>query len=165
MNDIHSFLREHSGSFAKSFLESTLTDKSLKKFLEGSTSSLVKTTHVTMAFHDQTTREDMLRLFGDAIGSEVEVTVQSILWSDRVAALGVDPSRKSLCGKTIPLPQNEFPHITIWFKDNAKASEANNLPSMVESGQAMMEVLENPVKLTGKLSFWGKENKPLDMQT
>ena len=122
----------------------------------------VSTTHVTMAHFERTSHATMQELYGGLLGARVELKVTALLWSTRVAALAVDIPEQTPNGKQIPKSQNPFSHMMIWFHGTSTtAFEANRLPDLVTSGEAQRLDFENPIPLPGKISFWGKDNKPL----
>ena len=121
----------------------------------------ISSTHVTMALGQRSTQPAMRDSFGALLGSNVEIVTKGFFWDDRVAALAVDIAETSLDGKRIPTSDNEFPHVTVWINVSAgaRAHMANELPSLVEAGNAKHVDFSAPVALYGTISFWDPENK------
>ena len=168
MRDIHGILYDEKDSKAFEFLQMALDGKNYDDcFLEGVFvgKDFVSKTHVTMAHFEGTDQATMRIMFGPLIGHKVVLTVKNILWSDRVAAMGIELSRQSIKGSPLPESQNSFPHITLWFRKDTSAVEANNLPVLVDSGEAKRVDFEDSFKLTGTVSFWGKDNEPFRTST
>jgi len=112
-------------------------------------------THVTLAHYHDTTQHDLKRTFQPLCGSQVTVTVTGLLWSpQRVAALAVKISKKNQDGVAVPPPRNVFVHMTVWCHESATAVEANELPQLVEQGQATRIDFDDPIALTGEVSLW-----------
>jgi hypothetical protein len=105
----------------------------------------------------------MREKFGAVRGCNVEVLVTGFLWSETIAALAVEIAEKSSDGKAIPRPENSFSHATIWFAEGERASNANNLPRLVNSGKAKRIDFVAPIVLKGIISFWDNENKPIPL--
>lgn len=110
--------------------------------------------HVTMAHFHQLSQSDMKATFQPLSGSRAQVKVLRILWSDRVAALGVETPPTTENGDRLPQPLNAFPHITVWRSDGVRAVESNDLPKLVEAGEAHQLILTDPIMLTGTVSLW-----------
>lgn len=121
----------------------------------------VKETHVTMAHYLQVPQREIHATFGPLSGRHVSVTVQELLWSDRVAALQVKVGNETIDDHSptlsVPPPKNDFPHVTIWFHKNASAKEANDLPKLVKTGHAKAIKLSESDTLTGIISLWKRK--------
>ena len=121
---------------------------------ESRTNWILKT-HVTLAHYHDTTQHDLKRVFQPLCGSKVIVTVMGLLWSPhRVAALAVEICSENQDGVAVPPPRNVFPHLTVWCHESASAVEANDLPHLVEQGQATRINFDHPIPLTGEVSLW-----------
>ena len=117
----------------------------------------VANTHETMAHFHQMKQADMKAAFEPLCGSRVSVKVSALLWSDRVAALAVTDvgsDDRSESSPVVPRPMNIFPHITVWHSRDAQARESNDLPSLVESGEANRIDFDDPVELSGVIALW-----------
>jgi hypothetical protein len=125
-----------------------------------SAKGFVGQTHVTMAHFGSMQQSDMRSSFGALRGNQVKIKVKGLLWSKRVAAFAVDIAAATSNGLPLPTSTNGHPHITIWFCQESSAFEANQLPKLVELGEAQQDDFENPITLTGTLSFWGMNNQP-----
>lgn len=122
---------------------------------------LVKKTHVTMAHFSSLSQLEMRSKFASAIGQSVELKVISCLHSQKSAALFVELSPNTLGELPIPLPvsQNISPHITIWYADGGHAVDSNQLPELVNVGDATETKLAVPISLGGKISYWMMGNE------
>ena len=127
-----------------------VTDGNSVKVLEW-----VQNTHVTMMHCGSSSQLEMNDSFKNLIDSSVEVKVNSFLFSNKIAALGVSIVPFTLEEK-IPIPEttNTFPHITTCLGKGIRAHESNNLPSQVEQGLAEKFNLETPLVIKGKIAFW-----------
>ena len=160
---VHTLLKQYKDSVAMEFLNVALAGKSLSNSFQGGKyagKDFVSTTHLTMAHIERTSQATMRQLYGGVLGARVEIKVTALLWSTRVAAFAVDIAEQTEDGKDLPKAQNRFSHITIWFRGTT-AFEANRLPDLVKSGEAQRIEFENPIPLSGTISFWGKDNQPL----
>ena len=85
----------------------------------------------------------------------------SCLHSQKSAALFVELSPNTLGELPIPLPvsQNISPHITIWYADGGHAVDSNQLPELVNVGDATETKLAVPISLGGKISYWMMGNE------
>jgi hypothetical protein len=163
MAAVHTLLKQYKDSAAMEFLNVALAGKSLSNSFQGGKyagKDFVSTTHLTMAHFERTPQATMRQLYGGLLGARVELKVTALLWSMRVAAFAVDITELTEDGGNMPKSQNPFSHITIWFQGTT-AFEANRLPDLVKSGEAQRIEFENPIPLSGKISFWGKDNQPL----
>eukprot|EP00934_Nitzschia_sp_Nitz4_P005368 Nitzschia sp. Nitz4//scaffold13_size275219//244974//248609//NITZ4_000923-RA/size275219-augustus-gene-0.275-mRNA-1//-1//CDS//3329536161//5358//frame0 len=119
--------------------------------------SWVTTTHVTMAFWQTMVQTKMRHLFGKLIGQEVELKVVALWWNSQVSALEVQVPSTTIQGSSLPPCENSFPHITVWFAQGASARMSNDLPGQLEKGESYCFRLDEPVTLTGTVSFWNYE--------
>jgi hypothetical protein len=163
MAAVHTLLMQYKDSATMEFLNVALAGKSLSNSFQGGIfagKDFVSTTHLTMAHIERTSQATIRQLYGGLLGARVELKVTALLWSTRVAAFAVNVAEQTEDGKKLSKSQNSFSHITIWFRGTT-AFEANQLPDLVESGEAQRIEFDNPIPLSGKISFWGKDNQPL----
>jgi len=137
----------------------------------------IKKTHVTMAHHSQLTQSELHSRFDSLIGSKVKIRAKSLFYNDHVAALEIEiddkNNEKGTSTAALPLPMNDFVHITVWCKDGVKSKEANELVersgkkkggdggsgSIGDGGTKI--VLEEPIMLEGVVAFWyGEKDIP-----
>jgi Fungal tRNA ligase phosphodiesterase domain len=113
----------------------------------------VTKSHVTLA-HCRSMSQSCLRsTFTPHLESTMELSAHSLLWNDRVMALAVKVSEITSEGKILPSSINEFVHLTVWIDKDASAVEANNLPRLVDMGEAYR--LDFPsYSLQGVVSLW-----------
>ena len=111
-------------------------------------------THVTMVHYKQLSQAKMRANFESILEKEVFVDVTGLLWNERIAALAVDVAAKIEDGNEIPRPQNSFPHITVWHRDDVSPAESNDLPGLLATGHAHKISLPNKARLIGNLTFW-----------
>mmetsp|Transcript_23540 Transcript_23540/g.48759 ORF Transcript_23540/g.48759 Transcript_23540/m.48759 type:complete len:234 (+) Transcript_23540:151-852(+) len=118
--------------------------------------TLVKRCHVTMVHYSQQSQMDMRSRFDTIVGKEVTINVTSCLYGKNNLALSVALPSSTIGELPIPLPasKNQYPHITIWFGEGAKAADSNVLPDLVSTGQAKMSQPPNVITVQGKLSYW-----------
>jgi hypothetical protein len=163
MDAVHALLKKYEDSAAMEFLNVALAGKPHSNSFQGGKyagKDFVSTTHVTMAHFERTPHATMRELYGGVIGARVELKVTALLWNTRVAAFAVDITEQTQDGRKMPKSQNPFSHVTIWFRETT-AFEANRLPDLVKSGEAQRIDFENPIPLSGEISFWGQDNQPL----
>lgn len=114
----------------------------------------ITSTHCTFAHCSKTSQKKMHKRFSHLIGSEVEISVTALLYSDKIAALQIAvPSTSAI----IPAPQNQFAHITVWCAGQTEAHTSNSLPQSVESSEATMVKFKNPISIKGIFTFWHKK--------
>lgn len=124
----------------------------------------VEQTHVTMLFWMETTQESIWQIYSPLIGAEVGMEATALLWGDGVAALEVSIADTTCDGKKVPECSNDFSHITVWVAEGTEARMSNRLPKLVEDGIAQRVEFTRPVPLSGTVSFWDFENKPLPIE-
>jgi len=157
---VHSVLKEVAKDFedVKQFLANRDQDKcndennkKLRRF--------ITSTHCTFAHCSKASQSDMYSSFSHLVGSEVEISVTALLYSDKIAALQVAvPSTSAIEPKTIiPAPQNKFAHITVWCAEQTEAHTSNSLPRNVESSEATIVKFKNPISIKGIFKFWYKK--------
>jgi hypothetical protein len=125
--------------------------------------TFVRLPHITMEHHTESSEETMKENFGHLQGCQVDISVKGFLWSESVAALEIDIPDVSVDGKPIPKCKNVFTHITVWFAVGADAFMSNQLPILVESGEASCIAFLEPIRLTGRITFWDFENTPISI--
>mmetsp|Transcript_17798 Transcript_17798/g.50436 ORF Transcript_17798/g.50436 Transcript_17798/m.50436 type:complete len:291 (-) Transcript_17798:2172-3044(-) len=148
----------------QAFLDTVFVTKPSAKHAEQAikrNSNFVPRTHVTMAHCSRNSAAQMEATFSDVIGSEVDVLATALLWNSEVAALEVVIGDTTVCGKSVPECQNEFAHVTVWTKKGVSAFEANKLARLAAQGKAERVAFRDSLKLVGRFSFWGSNNKPL----
>lgn len=121
----------------------------------GEKSVLVQNTHVTLAHSNNVSQTDINSLFGDAVGSNVDLRALRLVWSDEALALEVAVSETTVDGTTLARSTNDFVHITVWYKGKS-AVLSNNLPEQLTFGTAKELVFDEPKVLEGQVSFWRK---------
>lgn len=158
VKSVHGVLRSFFGDDRfEPFWRTTLGDCSPDEAFSDSSKldrNFVAKTHVTMAHFRQMKQEELKEAFEPLCGSRVEITVSSLLWSDRAAALAVTVAVKTENGADMPPPKNSFAHITVWHDERASAVESNDLPKLVKSGEAHQIDFVDPIRLTGVVSLW-----------
>jgi Fungal tRNA ligase phosphodiesterase domain len=117
-------------------------------------SQFIPKTHVTMAHFKEATQGAMRVSFGKLVGEVVEVSVTAVLWDKKVAALEVQLPAVTTNGNDLPKSKNEFSHVTIWCEKGTKAVASNELPGLVERGEAQRVSLDQPVVLPGTVALW-----------
>lgn len=110
----------------------------------------ITSVHCTFAHASQASPGNMISTFQHLLGTSVEVNAVSLLLSDKVAAIELEiPNSPS-----IPRPQNDFPHVTVWCAGGTEARESNGLPEKVKCNSAKRVAFRNPIAVTGVFSFW-----------
>ena len=156
---IHSLLLKMLGTKElESFFSTILGDRNAEEFFASdsalSNTRLVSETHVTLAHFRQDPQEEMRSLFNPLRGKRIRLAATSLLWNDRIAALGVNVEKATECGTPVPVARNKFVHITLWFTKEASAVESNDLPKLVAAGDAGSFEFETPLPLDGTISLW-----------
>lgn len=163
VNVIHQLLRDlQTDKRFSAFFESSLGDYGATEVLSGDGVSLVAaekcsfvlTTHVTLAHFRHMSQADLRSTFQPICGSIVKLSATGLLWNDRVAALAVTVAGKTDIGDDLPPSRNSFPHITVWFQEDASAVDANLLPDLCDKGKARRVDFESPIPLEGKVLLW-----------
>lgn len=125
--------------------------------------NFVKSTHVTMAFvGEKNPPETLIANFRHLQGREVTVSVTGFLWSTTNAALAIKIASSTADEESLSVPscENSFAHITVWVAPDVKKSLSNQLPNLVESGNASRVDFDTDDVVVGKLSFWNHKNEP-----
>jgi hypothetical protein len=136
----------------------------IKRFLERVDSSneetdggaSVEKPHITMAHFSQSSQQNILKDYSMVVGHDVTVSITGILIGETVAALSVKLP-EFLGGSEscrTPACHNTFPHVTVWVGKNDSAARSNELPSMVEMGNATEVELAQSINVPGSFSFW-----------
>jgi hypothetical protein len=127
----------------------------------------IEETHVTMAFAGRkSSAKTLIQKFRGLQGNEVGLHVNGFLWSSAHAAFSVEIANRAFSGNgasdevEVPECENAFPHITVWCAAGAKAFHSNNLPRLVDAGEASKVQIIPEIELHGKLMFWDHGNKP-----
>lgn len=123
-------------------VEGFLKDKDLK--------SSLKNARLTLA-HRGSHGVTALASFALHLNQSVPVAVSSLLFSDKLAALGADPG--VVDGEKID-SKNEWPHVTLWTAQGVAAKEANELPQLLAQGKATRVEINPPTTITGVLQFF-----------
>ena len=115
----------------------------------------ISKTHLTMAHSSQLSQTEIRSTFGSLEGMQVELMINSFLFSDKNAALAASVSCMSIGENPLPLPQssNHFSHITVWCANGVSSAESNNLPLSVKDGSAQ-NISFSSKSLNGTISFW-----------
>ncbi len=117
----------------------------------------IKSVHCTFAHFSQVTQSEMMTLFNHLLGINVEAKATALLYSDKIAAIQVEVPEEATSDRVqhrIPMPRNEFPHVTIWCGQDVEAKESNELPTLVENSIAKKIVFDDAIPLIGSFSFW-----------
>ena len=122
---------------------------------EGS-GTFVQKTHVTMAHFSQLSQQKLYSEFKHLFGHSVEVSVTAILIGETIAALSVILPEQIHSETPIDIPpsQNVYPHITVWLGAGESAVRSNDLPAMVERGEAVQVVLGEVATVSGTFAYW-----------
>jgi Fungal tRNA ligase phosphodiesterase domain len=141
------------------FFDRILLGKNIEQALSNSDYSIaddlgfITKTHVTLAHCRNMSQSDLRCQYTPHLESTVELSTNSLLWSDRVMALAVSVSDVTSDGNAFPTSHNKFVHITVWCDQDASAMEANSLPALVELNEA--HCLDFPsYSLRGTISLW-----------
>mmetsp|Transcript_8810 Transcript_8810/g.22165 ORF Transcript_8810/g.22165 Transcript_8810/m.22165 type:complete len:1405 (+) Transcript_8810:822-5036(+) len=129
--------------------------------------------------------KDLYDKFHNLKGRQVEIRVKGLLWNEANAALAVEVGKFTTSAnsataaasaakddmKTLPVPacENEFQHITIWCKAGSRSVLSNNLPRLVDVGEAQSVYFDDgttaqpsrKLLLIGTISFWDHQNQVL----
>lgn len=116
----------------------------------------IENTHVTLVHYSTMSQLEMRTAFGALEGKSVDISVDSFLFNEKVAAFSVSCARTTSDGDFVPESKNAFPHITVFCAKGISAKEANELPEAVKKGTAKRIYLDKPCKLQGTVSFWKK---------
>ena len=125
--------------------------------------NFVECTHITMAFAgEKNSPEALISKFHRLQGREVKIFVTGFLWSSTSAALAIKIASSTTGEDSVPVPacENTFAHVTVWCAPGIKKSLSNQLPNLIESGEAFRVDFDNEDVLMGKISFWNHKNKP-----
>ncbi|KAM7280906.1 hypothetical protein ACFE04_008040 [Oxalis oulophora] len=126
-------------------------NSSVKAFLSGKPlENTLKNAHVTLA-HKRVHGVTAVANYGSFLHQQVPVEVTALLFTDKLAALGVRVG--SVDGEKI-VPKNEWPHITLWTGDGVTAKEANTLPQLLSEGKATIIEINPPITIPGPLEFY-----------
>jgi hypothetical protein len=115
---------------------------------------VVSRTHATLAHFKEVSQSEIQDTFGPLSGSQVRLCATSLLWDKHAAALTVTVQNETECGRQVPPSRNSFVHITVWFQEGASAVKSNDLPALVESGQAHSFDFATPITIRGTISLW-----------
>lgn len=119
--------------------------------------NFVADTHITMVHCSQLPQNTIRDQFEPLVGCAVNVEVTGILWNEQIAALAVDIASDTHDAKPVPAPKNSFPHITLWHKPEVSAARSNDLPELVQDGEAERIDFDEPVVIQGFVSLWGED--------
>ncbi len=114
----------------------------------------VSNPHVTMCHHGEVTQPFIHETYDAVRDKEVEIAVTGLLWSESIAAFAVLVPNTTSDGHALPPSRNQFPHVTLWHLPEVAPVSSNDLPALVDSGQAQCVHFDPPVVLCGKVSFW-----------
>ncbi|KAL7468445.1 hypothetical protein ACHAXS_008682 [Conticribra weissflogii] len=136
--------------------ESSVADSIHREHTDLVLGTFVEKTHVTMAHFSQLSQQKIRDTYGHLEGNSVSVSVTDLIIGESVAAFSVMVPEKTDGEKPrdIPPPRNSYAHITIWFGEGESAARSNDLPSMVERGEAKRVVLSEAVQVCGKIGYW-----------
>lgn len=118
----------------------------------------VKNTHVTLVHFQESSQAQIRSAYGELEGATVEIVATGIYWSNRIAAISVRLPDSTQDDK-LSLPQRDeaFPHVTICYLEGVSAVESNELPSLLEIGEANFIEFDPPEQLAGTIAFWERE--------
>ena len=119
--------------------------------------NFVEDTHVTMVHFSQLPQSTIQTQFEPLVGCAVGISICGILWNEQVAALQVKVSTETIDDKPVPVPKNDFVHITFWHQPDVSAAYANELPKLVTEGKAEQVDFDEPIILQGVVSLWGED--------
>ncbi|KAK4490159.1 hypothetical protein RD792_000816 [Penstemon davidsonii] len=128
-------------------------DQIVEDFLKTSNlkSSLTKA-HVTLA-HKRSHGVTSIASYGPYLHQKVAISMNVLLFSDKLAALGADPILRLADGEEIS-SKNEWPHLTLWTAQGVAAKEASMLPKLFTQGKATRVEIDPPITITGTLEFY-----------
>ena len=109
--------------------------------------------HCTYAHASEVSQSSMISTFEHLIGKTHEAKITAFLYSDDVAAIELQMPESEM----VPMPVNEFAHITLWCREGVEAYQSNELPSKLEAGEAQCVKFDEPVDIAGTFSFWYNE--------
>ncbi|CAI9289453.1 unnamed protein product [Lactuca saligna] len=137
--DVHNLLSNIAEKEAKvkAFLEKKDMEEKLKK------------AHITLA-HKRSHGVTAVANYGQFVNQKVPVDVNAVFFSDKLAALEVNPG--SIDGQKINC-KNEWPHLTLWTAEGIQPKEANNLPQLFLEGKATRVEINPPFSIVGVLQF------------
>lgn len=115
---------------------------------------LTPRTHITLEHFKSMSQKEMHGTFDSLVGTEVTVQVTKFLWTSNIATLAVTIPEVSDDGKRLPKSENDFQHITVWFKKGTAAVDSNKLPELCRTGQAKSITLNPAFSLLGTVSLW-----------
>jgi hypothetical protein len=118
--------------------------------------SFVRKPHVTMAHFSQLSQQNMINNYLHVSGQPITVTITGILIGKSVVAFSIFLPEKidSKISRTTPPCHNSFPHVTVWVEDGENAVRSNELPLLVEKGEAIWVKLAETIDVLGKFGFW-----------
>jgi len=154
VHDILATVTKESDEFDQ-FLKYRIKDKCNHEDNKSSNRFIIST-HCTFAHACNLPPTEMYKRFSHLLGVHLKITATAVLFCDTIAALEVSiPSETSRDPvQPIPPPINKFQHITIWCAKGVSPFESNQLPKMVERGEATKKCFNAPKSLQGILSFW-----------
>ncbi|KAL4592202.1 hypothetical protein LXL04_005189 [Taraxacum kok-saghyz] len=122
----------------------------LKTFLDNKNmEDTLKSAHITLA-HKRAHGVTAVANYGQFVNQKVPVEVHAVLFSDKLAALEVNPG--SIDGQQISC-KNPWPHLTLWTAEGIPPKEANLLPHLFLEGKATRVDINPPFSVTGILQF------------
>ena len=130
--------------------------------------NFIKRTHITMAYAgENNSAETLVSKFGHLQDKKVMISITGFLWSPTNAALAIKISPFTVGKDPISIPrcENSFAHITVWCTPNVKASLSNQLPILVEKGNAFRVDFSEEDLLVGNICFWDHKNEPFKVPT
>ena len=73
----------------------------------------------------------------------------AIVYNEDIAAIELQVAKSG----TVPMPMNEFAHITLWCREGVEAYQSNDLLSKLASREAKRVEFDEPVDIAGTFSF------------
>ncbi|KAK6926834.1 tRNA ligase, phosphodiesterase, partial [Dillenia turbinata] len=133
-----------------------MSDAKIEAFLKDThLKDSLKKAHVTLA-HKRSHGVTAVASYGLFLNQEVPVDLIALLFSDKMAAFGVELG--SIDGEKVN-SKNQWPHITIWTGEGVSAKEANTLPQLLSEGKAKRVVINPPTTITGMRLSVGRERQ------
>ena len=106
--------------------------------------------HCTYAHASEVSQSAMVSTFEHLIGKTHEAKMTAIVYNEDIAAIELQVAKSG----TVPMPVNEFAHITLWCREGVESYQSNDLLSKLARGEAKRVEFDEPVDIAGTFSFW-----------